>query len=91
MKLIFIRVYENDKLLFVKQYPSSSHILIGSDPGSQLQLDAPDVSPAHSMIEPREDGFYISDLGAENGVFVNDEKIVEQKLKLWRQSANWIL
>ena len=81
MKLVFIRVYKEDKLLFVKQYPSIDYILIGSDPEASLKLDSDSVSLAHAMIELREEEFFISDLGAEQGVLVNDIKTVDQAIK----------
>ena len=81
MKLVFIRVYKEDKLLFVKQYPSTDYILIGSDPEASLKLDSDSVSLAHAMIELREEEFFISDLGAEQGVLVNDIKTVDQAIK----------
>ena len=70
MKLVFIRIYKDNKLLFVKQYSSSNHILIGSDPEASLRLDSPKVSTAHALIEKRGDEFFISDSwGRRRGVY----------------------
>ena len=81
MKLVFIRVYKDDKLLFVKQYPPSDSILIGSDPEAALRLDSPKVSTAHALIEKRDGNFFVSDLGAEEGILINGVKSIDSQIK----------
>jgi pSer/pThr/pTyr-binding forkhead associated (FHA) protein len=54
---------------------------IGRTLRNTIVIPAPDVSRSHARIELTADGFLLSDLGSQNGTFVNDERIKEQVLK----------
>jgi pSer/pThr/pTyr-binding forkhead associated (FHA) protein len=77
---VFIRIYSNQQLQEIKQFPDAQ-IIIGSGDDAQLQLEGEGLSSLHAMIEERTDGYYLTDLGSESGTFVEEQKIVEHKLE----------
>lgn len=76
---VVLRIFLNGKLEAVKQF-TQSQIVIGRNSDSQLELSDESVSPLHSLIEERADGYYISDLGSEIGTFRNGERLLDEKL-----------
>jgi ABC-type multidrug transport system ATPase subunit/pSer/pThr/pTyr-binding forkhead associated (FHA) protein len=53
-----------------------SVVYIGRDDEADIQLNHPNVSRQHAMIEKKGDGIYfIKDLGSTNGTFVNGRRI----------------
>lgn len=60
---------------------------IGRHPKSDIVLDDVAVSSQHAVIEAREHSYFeghcdfiLRDLGSTNGTYVNEERIMEQKL-----------
>jgi hypothetical protein len=53
---------------------------IGRAPGNDIRIDDPSVSRRHARIDMVENGYTVVDLGAENGVFVNHQRVTEQLL-----------
>lgn len=53
---------------------------IGRAPGNDIRIDDPSVSRRHARIDMGKNGFTVVDLGAENGVFVNHNRITERLL-----------
>lgn len=64
----------------VKQFVNEERIVIGQGSGVQIDLVSPDVSSIHCLVEKREDGFYLCDLGSEQGTFINGNQILDQKI-----------
>ncbi|MBC7785304.1 MAG: Flp pilus assembly complex ATPase component TadA [Burkholderiales bacterium] len=59
----------------------SKPITIGRQPANVVSLDDDKMSRYHAVVEKREDGCYIRDLGSRNGSAVNNVLVqVEQKL-----------
>lgn len=57
-------------------------LLIGRDPSCQLDLkDDDQVSHQHALLEQRNDGIWIKDLGATNRTEVNGQPVEEVRLK----------
>src|SRR3989338_1429907 len=57
-------------------------VMIGSLLSSQVQLQGDGVDPIHALLESKESGWLLTDLGAKSGVYVNGKKIsVEILLK----------
>ncbi len=75
-----LRVYKGHQLKEVKQF-DLEQIVIGHQAEVQLDLDDPAVSPIHCMIELREDGYYLCDLGSEFGTLKNGIRILDEKLE----------
>ncbi|MCB0385879.1 MAG: FHA domain-containing protein, partial [Bdellovibrionales bacterium] len=59
----------------------ASQIVIGSNEGVQVQLTDDDVSPLHAVIEERDAGFYVSDLGSTTGTKRSGERVLDEKLE----------
>lgn len=76
---VFLRIYLNGKLDSVKQF-SAEQIVIGSNADLQLPLVGDDISPIHAVIEERDTGYYISDLGSQTGSFRNGKKVFDEAL-----------
>lgn len=75
-----LRVFKGHQLKEVKQF-DLEQIVIGHQADVQLDLDDPEVSPIHCMIELRDDGYYICDLGSEYGTVKNGERVLDEKLE----------
>ena len=58
---------------------TSPEFTIGRDPSCQYIIDQPFISPRHCMIMLRKNTFFIRDLGAKNGTFVNGERLPKNR------------
>ena len=54
---------------------------IGRHPDNDLQLTDKNISRFHAIIEPREEGFLLRDLGSRNGTFVNGQRVKQSWLR----------
>lgn len=52
---------------------------VGRDSACQFVIDQPFISPRHCMIMLRKNTFFIRDLGAKNGTFVNGERLPKNR------------
>lgn len=77
---VFLRVYLNGKLENVKQF-TEEQIVIGRNADLQLTLHDDAVSPLHAVIEERDSGYYVSDLGSQNGTLKNGQKVFDEKIE----------
>ncbi len=77
---VFLRVYLGGKLENVKQFVDSQ-IVIGRNADVQLTLDKEGVSPLHCVIEERDNGYYISDLGSQSGTLKAGQKVFDEKIE----------
>jgi hypothetical protein len=55
--------------------------VIGRLAQSDIQLPSPDVSRRHAQVSVGPDGFFVSDLGSENGVAVNGHRVERHRLE----------
>lgn len=76
-RLIFQTGPLKGKRLAIQQGP----VIIGRDPDCHIAVADDEISRKHAIIELRDDGFYIRDLGSLNGLIVNDRPCRESKLK----------
>jgi ABC-type multidrug transport system ATPase subunit len=58
-------------------FGSKSRAVIGRAPDCDVCLPHPTVSRYHALVERRDDGLWLLDLGSVNGVFVGGRRIVE--------------
>lgn len=77
---IVLRIYFNEKLEGVKQF-TDAQVVIGRNADVQVNLDEEGVSPLHAVIEEREGGYYISDLGSQSGTHLNGSKILDEAIE----------
>lgn len=79
---VVLRIYQDGKMVAVKQFLTEEQILIGHPGGqAQLELMADDVAPIHALIERRGESFYLADLGSNSGTLLNGKKILDQRLE----------
>ncbi len=78
--LLFLRVYKNNELVTVKQFPDEQ-IVMGQSPHVNLQLDGLGVALVHAMIESRNGQHYLCDLGSEGGTKLNGQAILDHTLQ----------
>ncbi|MBN1659131.1 MAG: FHA domain-containing protein [Anaerolineae bacterium] len=55
--------------------PIGKELLVGSGPGSDLQLAAPGVATEHAVIRAARRCYFVQDLGSEGGTWVNGQRI----------------
>lgn len=76
---VLLRIYLNEKLEGVRQF-TESQVVIGRNPEAQVNLPEESVSPLHALIEERESGYYLSDLGSQTGTICNGDKVLDVAL-----------
>jgi len=76
---IFLRVYRDGKLEGIRQF-TDEQIVIGSNDDVQLSLKGEGVFPLHAVIEERDTGHYLVDLGSQLGTFRAGQKIFDEQL-----------
>jgi hypothetical protein len=64
-----------------QEYRLAAINYIGRADDSHLQIARPGVSRRHAVIMAANGGFVIQDLGSQNGVFVNGERVSEHLLQ----------
>ncbi len=77
---ILLRIYQNKNLIHVKQF-SQDQVTIGRNGDLDLVLESDKVAPIHALIERRDSGFYLCDLGSEFGVTLNQQKTLDSAIK----------
>jgi len=55
--------------------------VIGRLAQSDIQIASPDVSRRHAQVSVGPDGYFVSDLGSENGVVVNGHRVERHRLE----------
>ncbi len=79
-KPVVLRIFKGDQLLGVKQFVDAQ-VVLGRPGDVQVPLDGERVSLIHAAIEERESGYFICDLGSENGTFKNGEPVLDSPLE----------
>lgn len=76
---LILRVFRNNQLVEVKQF-DQDQVVIGHKADVNLDLPAEQVAPIHCMIELRDSGYYICDLGSQSGTFKNGQAILDEQI-----------
>jgi TonB family protein len=76
---IIIRIFKDSKMLEVKQF-ERDQIIFGQDADVQVELNDEDVSAIHCLIELRDSGYYVCDLGSQTGTFKNGQQILDEPI-----------
>lgn len=76
---VILRVFRGHQLKEVKQF-DLDQIVIGQESDAQLVLADEAVSPIHCLIELRDTGYYICDLGSKTGTFKNGAQVLDEPL-----------
>lgn len=80
---VILRVFKNSQLVEVKQFDLDQIVIghqAGADSSVQLDLASDDVSPIHCLIELRDSGYYICDLGSRTGTFKNGQAVLDEAI-----------
>ncbi|MCB0408481.1 MAG: FHA domain-containing protein, partial [Bdellovibrionales bacterium] len=77
---VVLRIFFNEKLEGVKQFVDAQ-IVIGRNADVQVDLQEEGVSPLHALIEERDNGYYISDLGSQTGTLLNGQKVLDEAIQ----------
>jgi hypothetical protein len=72
-------IRESDKLPRA-EYRLGAINYLGRAEDNQVQITSPGVSRKHAVIAAAARGFQVKDLGSQNGVFVNGERVTERTL-----------
>lgn len=76
---MILRVFKDTQLIEVKQF-DAAQVVIGHDADVQLDLQGEGVSAIHCMIELRDAGYYVCDLGSQTGTFKNGQAVLDESL-----------
>ncbi|MBX3035268.1 MAG: FHA domain-containing protein, partial [Bdellovibrionaceae bacterium] len=76
---VILRVFRGSQLVEVKQF-DADQIVVGRQAEVQLDLQDEGVSPIHCMIELRDQGYYVCDLGSSGGTFKNGQAVLDESL-----------
>ncbi|HWU43583.1 MAG TPA: FHA domain-containing protein, partial [Bdellovibrio sp.] len=76
--LIF-RIFKNNQLVGVKQF-DQDQVVIGHNADVNVDLDSDEISPIHCLIERRDNGYYICDLGSQTGTFKNGQAVLDESI-----------
>ncbi|MBK9323871.1 MAG: AgmX/PglI C-terminal domain-containing protein [Bdellovibrionaceae bacterium] len=76
---VILRVFKGNQLVEVKQF-EQDQIVIGHKADVGLDLDAEEVSAIHCLIEHRDSGYYICDMGSSTGTFKNGQSVLDEAL-----------
>jgi pSer/pThr/pTyr-binding forkhead associated (FHA) protein len=78
--MLCIIIKLNDSV--TKEYETDQNeIIIGRDPGCDIQIDNIAVSREHARIVKGPNDYLIEDLNSSNGIFINGRKINKKFLK----------
>ena len=76
---VILRIFKNGQLKEVKQF-DQDQIVIGHNADVHLDLDGDGISAIHCLIELREGGYYLCDLGSQTGTFKNGQAILDEAI-----------
>jgi diguanylate cyclase (GGDEF)-like protein len=54
---------------------------LGRDPVSEIRVNDKSVSRKHACIQPETDGYAVEDLNSTNGTYVNEERVLNHRLR----------
>lgn len=77
---VILRVFKGNQLIEVKQF-DQDQIVIGRNADVSIDLQADEVSPIHCLIELRDSGYYICDLGSTTGTFKNGQSVLDDSIQ----------
>jgi FOG: FHA domain len=63
------------------EVPLEGEVTIGRRPDNVVVLDSQKVSRNHACVEFREGGFFIRDLGSDNGTWIGAERVTRRRLE----------
>ncbi len=80
MQTLLFRVYLGKEIVQVKQF-NKDQVVIGRNPDLDIVLNNDAIAPIHALIERREIGVYLCDLGSESGILYQGQKVLDVPIK----------
>jgi pSer/pThr/pTyr-binding forkhead associated (FHA) protein len=74
---VILKIFKDNKLHVVKQF-DQDQITFGNGAEVDVNLEDPGVSAIHCLIELRETGYYVADLGSVHGTFKNERQVLDE-------------
>lgn len=79
--MLRIKVFENAQSFFERQFSPGTDIRIGRAQHCELLLDSKRISREHGRIYHKDGAWHVEDLKSQNGIRLNGNKIVSEKLQ----------
>ncbi len=76
---LFLKIYKGKDLIQVKQF-LQEQIVMGRNSDVDLTLDDESISPVHAVIEEREGGYFLCDMGSKGGVKKNGQVVLDESI-----------
>jgi TonB family protein len=76
---IILRIFKNGQLVEVKQF-ESNQVIFGHDADVSVDLQGDEISPIHCIVEVRESGYYLCDMGSSTGTKKNGQVILDEPI-----------
>jgi TonB family protein len=76
---IILRIFKDNQLVEVKQF-ESDQIIFGHDADVTVDLSDESISAIHCLIELRDSGYYLCDMGSGTGTRKNGNPILDEPL-----------
>jgi len=76
---VILRIFKGTQLVEIKQF-ETPQIIFGNGGEVQVQLSDSSVSPVHCLIEMRDAGYYLCDLGSSTGTYKNKNIALDEPL-----------
>ncbi len=76
---IILRIFKDNQLIEVKQF-ESDQIIFGHDADVTIDLKDESVSPVHCLIELRDSGYFLCDMGSSSGTKKNGHAVLDEAL-----------
>ncbi len=80
MQTLLFRVYLGKEIVQVKQF-NKDQVVIGRNPDLDIILNNDAIAPIHALIERRDTGVYLCDLGSESGITYQGQKVLDVPLR----------
>ncbi len=76
---IIFRIFKGSQLVEVKQF-EADQVIFGHDAEVTVDLDDPAVSAIHCLLELRDSGYYVCDMGSATGTKKNGKTILDEAI-----------
>lgn len=76
---IILRIFKGSQLVEVKQF-EAEQIIFGHDADVTIDLDDPSVSAIHCLVELRDSGYYLCDMGSSSGTKKNGATVLDEAI-----------
>lgn len=80
MQTLLFRVYLGKEIVQVKQF-NKDQVVIGRNPDLDIILNHDAIAPIHALVEKRDSGIYLCDLGSEGGILYQGQKVLDVPLR----------